>query len=384
MMLNLGILGLCTSCAAGGSEERVFVETLGTDTLAVEQYFRTGDRIEGRRITRLGATQIVHYVADLGAEGDISRLSVDWMTPAENPDGPAPRSAIVTMNGDSATVELTGGDNAGTTSIAVTEHTIPMVGLTPLALGLFEHAVMQGVESGQDSMAVDLLYPGRQRLLPNKVVRFGGDSVRMDYFGMPILASVNEDGELTGRSGEETTMKVMTHAVQSVDIDALASDFASRDARGEGIGTPSPTAEVQATLGPATIEITYSQPAARGREIWGGLVPYGEVWRTGANAATSFTTSRDLMIGDQRVPAGSYTLWSTFTADSATLVINSQTGQWGTQYDMEQDFVRVPLERETLDEPVERFTIDIVETDAGGALQLTWDDARYSVPIRIP
>jgi hypothetical protein len=141
---------------------------------------------------------------------------------------------------------------------------------------------------------------------------------------------------------------------------------------------------VQATLGPATIEITYSQPAARGREIWGGLVPYGEVWRTGANAATSFTTSRDLMIGDQRVPAGSYTLWSTFTADSATLVNNSQTGQWGTQYDMEQDFVRVPLERETLDEPVERFTIDIVETDAGGALQLTWDDARYSVPIRIP
>lgn len=382
MVHGIAVLGALSACAAG-TEEKAFVETLGTDTMAVERYVRTADRIEGTRITRMGATQLVHYVADLGPEGDITRLAIEWTTPETNPDGPAGRSATMTMGEDSAVVEVTGGNNPGTTMVAVSDNTIPMVGITPLTLGLFEHAVKQGVESGRDSLAVELLYPGRQTLLPNKVVRFGADSVRMDYFGMPILARIDADGNLLGRSGEQTTMRVVTHAAAQVDIDALARDFAARDARGEGIGTPSPSEDVRATLGSANIEITYSRPAMRGREIWGGLVPHGEVWRTGANAATSFTTDRDLMIGDQRVPAGSYTLWSTFGEESATLIINSQTGQWGTQYDESQDFARVPMEREALDESVERFTIAVTGTEGGGALQLSWDATRFSVPIRV-
>jgi hypothetical protein len=128
----------------------------------------------------------------------------------------------------------------------------------------------------------------------------------------------------------------------------------------------------------------YSRPAKRGREIWGGnLVPWEEVWRTGANAATSFTTDRDLVIGGSAVPAGSYTLWSVFTPESAQLIVNKQTGQWGTQYDAEQDLVRIDLEKQDLPHPVERFTIGIEATDDGAVLGLTWDTVRYLVPIEV-
>jgi hypothetical protein len=112
-------------------------------------------------------------------------------------------------------------------------------------------------------------------------------------------------------------------------------------------------------------------------------VPYGEVWRTGANAATAFTTDRDLEIGGAEVPAGSYTLFSIFTSESAQLIINRQTGQWGTMYDESQDLVRVNLTPETLAESAERFTISIEPSGDGAVLLLIWDTTRFSVPLTV-
>jgi hypothetical protein len=89
------------------------------------------------------------------------------------------------------------------------------------------------------------------------------------------------------------------------------------------------------------------------------------------------------MIRNERIPAGTYTLWTTFTQESATLIINSQTKQWGTEYDAERDFVRIPLDREDLAESVERFTIAIEPTPTGGVLRLSWDLTSFSVPMRV-
>ncbi len=108
---------------------------------------------------------------------------------------------------------------------------------------------------------------------------------------------------------------------------------------------------------------------------------WNEWWRTGANAAVEFTTDRDLEIGGIAVPAGTYTLFSIFAPERAELIINTQTGQWGTQYDSTRDLARIPMTRESLADPVERFTISIETTDAGGVLQLSWDTTRFSVPI---
>jgi hypothetical protein len=224
---------------------------------------------------------------------------------------------------------------------------------------------------------------GRGRIQPNTIVRLSPDSVAFNFFGSPYVARISADGKILGRSGERTTYKAVGEQVSPLDLAGLAAEFAARDARGEGLGVLSPTETVQATIDGANFTVVYSRPAKRGREIWGGLVPHSEVWRTGANAATEFTTDRDLEIGGAQVPAGSYTLFSIFSPESAQLIINRQTGQWGTMYDEAQDLVRINLTPETLPESVERFTISIEPSGDEGVLQLIWDRTRFSVPITV-
>lgn len=114
----------------------------------------------------------------------------------------------------------------------------------------------------------------------------------------------------------------------------------------------------------------------------GDLVPFGKVWRTGANEATTLTTDRDLMIRSLHVPAGTYTLFTVPGEQDWTLIVNKQTGQWGTRYDESQDLGRVPMNVVSLDEPVESFLISIEPTDDGrGMLKLIWENTEANVPI---
>src|SRR5260370_18748 len=101
-------------------------------------------------------------------------------------------------------------------------------------------------------------------------------------------------------------------------------------------GKPSPAASASCDLGGGkTIKTDYSSPRAKGRKIYGALVPFGEVWRTGANAATTFVTSSDVVVGGKSVPAGSYTIFAGPTADKWTLIVNKKTGEWGIPYKYE-------------------------------------------------
>jgi hypothetical protein len=384
VLVNLAALALgCAGEREMASQQRAFVERLGTDTMSVETYTRTPTGFEGEVLVRSPVTRVAHYDATLAADGTVERMHVRWTTPPENPDGPPPAEFAVTVEGDSATIEVTGGQNPGMMRVAVPAGVIPTVGKSPWTFAVFEQAVMEAVASGADSFPVAFLSPGRGRVQENAIVRIAPDSVSIDYFGSPFVAAIEASGRVLGRSGERTTVKLVGEPASVPDFAALAADFAARDARGEGMGVASPQATVEATIGGANLRVVYSRPAKRGREIWGGLVPFGEVWRTGANAATEFSTDRDLMIGDVSVPAGTYTLYSQFSADSAQLIINEQTGQWGTVYDQVQDLARVALAEGSLTTPVERFTIAIEPTAEGGALQLMWDTTRYSVPIRV-
>jgi hypothetical protein len=145
----------------------------------------------------------------------------------------------------------------------------------------------------------------------------------------------------------------------------------------------SPPDTVRANVSGANIQVAYSRPGKRGRKIFGNVVPWNEIWRTGANAATMFTTDKDLVIGGKTVPAGKYTLWTLPTANGATLIINSETGQWGTDYHADKDFARVALQTKMLTQPVEQFEIGVVPQSAGGVFRMAWDDREYSVPFTI-
>ncbi|HVS12282.1 MAG TPA: DUF2911 domain-containing protein [Thermoanaerobaculia bacterium] len=119
----------------------------------------------------------------------------------------------------------------------------------------------------------------------------------------------------------------------------------------------SPTGTAEVILGDVHVAIAYSRPYARGRTIFGELVPWGEVWRTGANEATSLVTDGDLLIGDAAVPAGEYTLYTIPEPTGWTLIVSRETGQWGTVYNPERDRARIPMRSEALPELVEQLTL---------------------------
>jgi Protein of unknown function (DUF2911) len=132
-----------------------------------------------------------------------------------------------------------------------------------------------------------------------------------------------------------------------------------------------------------TVTIQYSRPSMRGRKIFGGLVPYDQVWRTGANSATSLKTDVDLTIGGASVPAGSYTLYTLPSANSWKLIINKQTGQWGTEYSQGQDLARVDMKVGQLPSGMETFTISLDKTNPTSAmLKLDWENTIASVEVK--
>jgi hypothetical protein len=150
-----------------------------------------------------------------------------------------------------------------------------------------------------------------------------------------------------------------------------------------GGGKPSPAASASCDLGGGkTVKTNYSSPRMKGRKIYGELVPFGEVWRTGANEATTFVTSADVVVGGKVVPAGSYTIFTVPTADKWTLIINKKTGEWGIPYKYESDeLARVDMKVSKLPSPVENFTIAYDKSGSGCTLRLDWETTRASVDI---
>jgi len=146
---------------------------------------------------------------------------------------------------------------------------------------------------------------------------------------------------------------------------------------------PSPAAKATCTLADGkTIAVGYSSPPAKGRKIYGGLVPYGEVWRTGANEATTFVTTVDVMVGGTQVPAGSYTIFTIPNKDKWTLVISKKTGEWGTDYPgPSNDLARIEMKASALPAAVENFTVAFDKSSGGCTLRMDWETTRASVDI---
>jgi len=133
------------------------------------------------------------------------------------------------------------------------------------------------------------------------------------------------------------------------------------------------------------VTVVYGRPYSKARKIWGTLVPYGKVWRTGSDEATLLITQKPISFGETTIPAGAYTLFTLPNEDgTAKLIINKQLGQWGLQYDQKQDQARVDLKKDALEAPVDQFTISIGKNPSGGGLiKLSWENTQFSVPFTV-
>jgi Protein of unknown function (DUF2911) len=138
------------------------------------------------------------------------------------------------------------------------------------------------------------------------------------------------------------------------------------------------------------ITVTYGRPytvkpgTTEVRKIWGGLVPWGEPWRMGADEATLLITQKPLVFGDKTIPAGAYTLYMVPQENgSSQLAFSSALGGWGIPVNTDHDVARVDLTKTDLDAPVNQFTMAISKNSGGGVLKLSWETTAYSVPFTV-
>jgi hypothetical protein len=186
--------------------------------------------------------------------------------------------------------------------------------------------------------------------------------------------------------GNKVMKKFALVAVSLFAVATLAS--AQMNVSDDKSKRPSPPASAACKFSDGkTIKIDYSSPRAKGRKIFGdasekALVPYGQIWRTGANDATTFVTDANVTVGGKAVPAGSYTIFTVPKADAWSLVISKKTGEWGTDYPGEkEDLVRVPMTVSKTSAPVENFTIAFDQAGSKCTLHMEWENTRASVEI---
>jgi hypothetical protein len=385
--------------ACGPHAERYgFVARLGRDTVSVESVTRRGDAVTSDEVDRFPRVHRRHTEIALGPDGAIRRLVMDIHTPSE-PAGRRERHVVADVTRDS--VHLTLADGADTLRRAFATgggtamaHVEQMYSLYELyfAAALKRADSKRAARAGGDTVQMRQFYVDRQfdRFpLHHGVVRaLPGDraEIEHDWLSGTGVATLDSARHLLDYSGARTTYKVdVRRLTEPPDVGAVADRFEALEAKSGPVRQLSVRDTVRATVGGATFTVDYGRPLARGRTLLGDVIPYDYVWRTGANAATQFTTSAPITLAGLPVPAGMYTLWTIPRANGVVeLVVNRQTGQWGTGYGPAHDLGRAPMTVGTNATPVEQFTISIVPSDARrGTLAMAWGPFRWTAPIEV-
>lgn len=373
----LAVVSLGVSPSAFAQDTGAFVVKLGRDTLSLEQFTRTPTQVRGEYITRSPRTSHRTYTMDLNPDGTVSRFELIVRNLGAGA-GPAELRSTVEFHGDSATWTAPRGDSTVTRRVAAGRGAAPtLFGV----MGLIDQLTRQARAAGGSIAGVPLVQPGSASTMTGAVKSAGGDTMmftaqtQVGLIG-PWVLKVDNQGRLQHYDGTGTAFQGVAERVPAVDLAAARAAYTDRP-----LGALSQRDTTRFEIGGGQAWIDYGRPAKRGREVFGTVVPWEQVWRLGANAATQFHTPVDVTLGGATVPAGTYTLWVVPSPKSWKLIVNKQTGQWGTVHQPEQDLVRVDMKVESLPQPVEVLTIEHV-TAGGGALQVSWDRTRATVPLK--
>jgi len=350
-----------------------FVVRLGRDTLAIEQYTRTVDQLQAEQVVRSPRTVHRIYTATFGPGGTITRFELVTHNVSGAP-GRVESKATASFAGDSAIVTVPRGDTTVTQRVKVGAGALPYVNQ---GWALVEEVARRARAAGGAHYTAAMLPLGNDEPWTVELNQVGSDSMTMLLGPLGLMRMrVDERGTLLGLSGAGSTMQVTVQRVQGLDFAGVGKSFAPRS-----LGSLSPADSVKATIAGAALAVRYSRPAMRGRVIFGGVVPWNEVWRTGANAATVLETNADLVVAGTPLPAGTYSLWTIPSPTGWKLIVNKNTGQWGTDYAGQYDLARLDMKVERLPQPVEQFTIAIEPRGKGGVLKLEWENTRAWVPF---
>jgi Protein of unknown function (DUF2911) len=382
------------ACTPGAPAEQYgFVATLGSDTVSAEQVSRSSRRLVSDEVDRWPLVRQRHTEFDLTPDGKIARMVMDVRTPSG--DTPAKRGRRVTADFTSDSVMITITDSGGVTKRNFRTSGALSVPHVSMMYSVIELEIASSLRRGARTLAAGDSAPFRQ-FYPDRDVgpdfvlhsgwvhRSGGDSVvlRHDWLSGSGDVTVDSAGRMQTYSGLRSTYKVDVRRVSApLDVAAIGARLAAAEKQ-RGASQLSVRDTARGTIGAATLTVDYGRPLARGRTLLGNVIGYDRVWRTGANAATQFTTSAPITLGGLSLAAGTYTLWTVPHSNGADLIVNSESGQWGTQYNAARDLGTTRLTTEPLATPIEEFTISIVSSGAKrGTLVLEWGTFRWSTPI---
>ena len=375
LVTALALLGATSDVSAqtGG-----FVATLGTDTVQVESFRRDGDRITGTIIARSPAFTRVEWSMSFSG----SRLT-RYEQKAFNADGQPVlngRTGSFTVAGDSLTREAYQAGQLVTSRLAAPATVLPAFGLPYIGTTFLIYELGLAPKVAGDTALYSLsLNAGMRSVQRSRAWIIGSDSAELDYFNVARSGyRFDGAGQLIRADWTRTTYRYRVIRVASVDLERTATGWAEAERAGHGFGALSPRDSSKATVGNAELSIDYSRPSQRGRNLWGDVVPFDKVWRLGADMATHFATSADLMIGETKVPAGRYTLWMIASDTAPMLIVSSAVNVFGTNYAPTKDFARIPLTRRTNASGAERLTLSV----ANGVLLIQWGTVGWSVPVK--
>ena len=383
------------SCNTPPAERYGFVTMLGNDTISVESVIRQGNTLTSDEVDRFPRVVVRHTVVDLNDNGSILHLLMDIQTPSE-PPGERNRKIIAEVANNK--VHLSKIDSTGTVNrdfptggSIVVAHVQQMYSLYEL---YFAAALKQAAAS---KLAVGSPVQMRQFYIDREFDRFplghatvtpregGKAEVTHDWLSGTGEATLDSGYNMLSYSGARTTYKVqVTRLATPPDVKGIADRFEANEKEGGSVKSLSVRDTTSAQIGNATFTVDYGRPLLRGRTLLGDVIPYDYVWRTGANAATQFTTSAPIKLAGMQVPAGKYTLFTAPHTNGVELIVNKQTGQWGTEYNRSLDLGAGRLKSEVASTPVEKFTISILPADnRHGILVLEWGSFKWTAPIEV-
>jgi hypothetical protein len=394
--LALALLLLaCTSATPATPPERYgFVATLGNDTVSVERIERSPTRLVADGVDRWPFVRRRHTEFDLTPAGTIRHMVMDVRTP--NGASPRERGRRVTADFSRDKVKISVRDSAGVrdTSFATGGAiTVPHVSMMYSVIELeiaaaLRQAATTGLAPG-DSVIFRQFYPDRDvgpsfTLHRGYVHPLAGGKVelRHDWLAGTGDVTVDSSGRMLTYSGMRSTYKVaVARTATPPDVESIGNRLVAAERR-TGPAQLSVRDTARATIGAATFSVDYGRPLARGRTLLGNVITYDRVWRTGANAATQFTSSAPITLAGLSLPAGTYTLWTVPHLNGVDLIVNKQSGQWGTEYHRAQDLGTAAMKSDSVATPVEKFTIAIEPDDARhGKLVMQWGTFRWTAPI---
>ncbi len=350
--------------------------TLGNDTTMVQQFELKGNELSQTWIHRTPEVQIITGKAILSNDGNILSLKASYFKPDIN--GGKTLQFINQLEYKNDTTYVTLGYNDPPVTRAIPGYIMTTNMMKPI--GMFWHAQMAyfaPLTIGDNKVNNHVVFASP---IDFRLTRTSKNEVTVGSDAMGAYRILMDDsGKVTGVDGTASSFNINGTVVESIDMDAVTKRFLKYEITIGKLGSLTGKGEVTGQIGETNISITYSRPFQRGRKIFGGIVPWDKVWRTGANAASKMTVDAPLTIGEAELEAGEYSLWSIpHQNGDFELIINSQANVWGTNHDAAFDLYSIPMQVQQLNSPIEQFTISL----DNGELSLAWENWRGSVEMR--